>query len=92
MAENVKKLKEPLRYLHLVQHFLKVLFYHGGHESKVMKFSFNSLECDVQLLKALTISLHILWNKEKLSKYYKILFKKMDGKLKVRVRISFIGF
>ena len=43
MAENVKKLKEPLRYLHLVQHFLKVLFYHGGHESKVMKFSFNSL-------------------------------------------------
>ena len=57
-----------------------------------MKFSFNSLECDVQLLKARTISLHILWNKEKLSKYYKILFKKMDGKLKVRVRISFVGF
>ena len=76
MAENVKKLKEPLRYLHLVQHFLKVLFYHGGHESKVMKFSLNSLECDVQLLKALTISLHILWNKEKLSNITKFCSKK----------------
>ena len=76
MAENVKKLKEPLRYLHLVQHFLKVLFYHGGHESKVMKFSFNSLECDVQLLKALTISLHILWNKENYQNITKFCSKK----------------